>query len=595
MKRLITGDEALAAGAVDAGVSYAAAYPGTPSTEILETLAQYKDKIYAEWAPNEKVALEGAIGACYAGARALASMKHVGLNVAADPFFTNAYTGVNAGLVIITADEPGMHSSQNEQDNRYYAWHANVPMFEPSNSQECYNMMLTAYELSETYDVPVLIRVTTRVCHAKSVVELREPKPKRFVPFEKNPSKYVTVPANSKKLKTKLLQRNEMLLKYSNSSAYNFTEYNSNQIGIIASGICYEYAKEVFGESASYLKVGYSFPLPSEKIKEFASNIEKLYVIEENEPIMENAVKALGLSVTGKDILPFEGEMLPETIRKAMLGTSLPYPKHSLEDVPPRPPTLCAGCPHRGLFYVLGKRKNLFLSGDIGCYTLGYAPPFNGLDTVTCMGASISSAHGAQKIFDLQPDNKMRSAAIIGDSTFFHTGINSLMNVAYNNSKVITIILDNRITGMTGHQQNPGTGYTAQQEPTGTMDIAAIVKALGIKKIKTINPNILAETEEALDWAESVDGPCVIITRWPCALKKFSKEDLGEFKNLFTEKYSVDTEKCIGCKICLKCGCPAISVDNEAKKAKISESCAGCSVCSQVCPSDAIRKEDNNE
>lgn len=522
-------------------------------------------------------------------------MKHVGLNVAADPFFTNAYTGVNAGLVIVTADEPGMHSSQNEQDNRHYAYHAFVPMLEPANSQECYDMMLTAYEISETYDVPVLIRVTTRVCHSKSKVERKVPKERAFKKFEKNPGKYVTVPANSKKLKTNLLKRTEQLSVYSEASAYNYAEYNDRSIGIVASGICCEYAKDVFGKDASYFKVGYSFPLPIEKIREFAQNVGKLFVIEENDPIMEKELLAAKINVIGKEIFPKEGELLPEVIRKSLYCETLPFPKHSLADVPARPPALCAGCPHRGLFYILGKRKNLFLSGDIGCYTLAFSAPFNGIDTVTCMGASISSAHGAQKVFDMDPENKLRAVAIIGDSTFFHTGINSLINIAYNDSRVITIILDNRTTGMTGHQQNPGTGFTAQMDKAKILDIPSIVEALGISDIKTVNPNELHEVEDALDWAESLDGPCVIISRWPCALKKFSEDDKSEFGRMFCDKYRVDDDSCIGCKICLKVGCPAISINSADKKSFIDESCVGCGVCAQVCPTDSIIKRGQTE
>ncbi|MCL1912829.1 MAG: indolepyruvate ferredoxin oxidoreductase subunit alpha [Eubacteriaceae bacterium] len=593
MKQLLTGDEAIARSAIDAGVCFASAYPGTPSTEILQELAAQSDKIYAEWAPNEKVALESAIGAAIAGSRAMASMKHVGLNVAADPFFTNAYTGIGAGLVVITADEPGMHSSQNEQDNRHYAYHANVPMFEPSNSQECYDMMQTAFELSETFDVPVLIRMTTRVCHSKSIVELKEPKSKFNIPFKKNQEKYVTVPAIARQLRINLLQRNEKLKKYSIATAYNYAEMYDTAIGIVASGVCFDYAKEIFMENASYYKVGFSHPMPLDNIKEFASKVDKLYVLEENDPIMETMIKSYGIQAIGKELFPTEGEMLPERIRLAFYGEELSGPKHSLEDVPPRPPTLCAGCPHRGLFYALGGRDGLFLSGDIGCYTLGYAPPFNAIDTVTCMGASISSAHGAQKIFDMF-DSKMRAVAIIGDSTFLHTGLNSLMSVAYNNSKVVTIILDNRITAMTGGQHNPGTGFNASMGDAPIADLTAIAKALGIKHIKTVNPNMLDEVEQALDWAVSLDEASVIITRWPCVLKKMTESDNTEFTGAYTEKYTVDEDACSSCAICLSAGCPAISVDNDTMLASINDSCVGCSICAQICPSEAIvLKEDN--
>ncbi|MFA0816189.1 MAG: indolepyruvate ferredoxin oxidoreductase subunit alpha [Anaerofustis sp.] len=588
MKELLTGNEAIAQAAYDAGVQFASAYPGTPSTEILENISAHKD-IYAEWAPNEKVALEGAIGASYAGARAIASMKHVGLNVAADPFFTNAYTGVNAGLVVVTADEPGVHSSQNEQDNRRYAYHANVPLFEPSDSQEAYDMVMEAYRVSETFDTPVLIRMTTRVCHSKSIVELKERVVPPFKSCERNPMKYIPVPAVAKNLKIKVLQRAKQLEEYTEKSEFNFAEYNDKKIGFVASGIAYQYVKEVFGNTASYYKVGFSHPLPIEELKKFASQIDKLYVLEENDPVMEIELKAAGIAVIGKELFPSDGELTPDVIRKSFFGNTLDSIKYDKTVVPPRAPALCAGCPHRGMFYALGKRKNLMLSGDIGCYTLGFAAPYNAMDTTICMGASISAAHGAQKMFDRNPDSDMRAVAIIGDSTYFHTGINSLMNVAYNNSKVITIILDNRITGMTGHQQNPGTGYTAQEDPANLIDIEKTVRALGITNIKTINPNHLNEVNDALDWALALNEPSVIITRYPCALKKFSKEDKAEFDCLFTEKFTVDENKCIGCKLCLKAGCPAISFDDEAKKAQIDKNaCVGCGVCAQVCTKQAI-------
>lgn len=595
MKNLLTGNEAIALGAIDSGVKYAGAYPGTPSTEILENLSAYKNELYSEWAPNEKVALEGAIGACYAGVRSLAAMKHVGLNVAADPFFTNAYAGVNAGLVVISADDPGMHSSQNEQDNRHYAYHANVPMFEPSDSRECYDMMREAYEISEKYDSPVLMRLTTRVSHSKSIVERKEKISPEFRPFEKIPTKYVAVPAVAKGLKAKVIKRREELEKYSETSPFNYAEYYDKKIGIIASGICYQYAREVLGENASYLKLGFTYPLPVNLIKEFASNVEKIYVIEENDPIMETEVKALGIEVTGKDVFPLQGEMLPQIIRKVILDEANEVTAVRKDDMPARPPALCSGCPHRGIFYSLARSKKrrdrIYISGDIGCYSLGYADPYNAMDSLICMGASISAAHGASKVYDMMGLTENRAIAVIGDSTFFHTGINSLMNVAYNNSKVITIILDNRITGMTGHQQNPGTGYTAQGDEANMLDIPTIVKAVGIKNVKTINPNNLAEVEETLNWAMELQEPSVIIARYPCALKKFSKEDRSEFGEMYVEKYEVDNEKCTGCKNCLKSGCPAISFDKQENKAKISDdSCLGCSICAQICRHDAIRK-----
>ncbi|MBR6801183.1 MAG: indolepyruvate ferredoxin oxidoreductase subunit alpha [Eubacteriaceae bacterium] len=595
MKNLLTGNEAVALGAVDSGVKYAGAYPGTPSTEIVENLSLCKEELYSEWAPNEKVALEGAIGACYAGVRSLACMKHVGLNVAADPFFTNAYTGVNAGLVVVSADDPGMHSSQNEQDNRHYAYHANVPMFEPSDSQECYDMMREAYEISEKYDTPVLMRLTTRVSHSKSIVERKEKLDVPFRPFEKTPTKYVAVPAVAKGLKVKVIKRKEELEKYSETSVFNKAEYYDKKIGVIASGICYQYAVDVLGKNASYLKLGFTYPLPTDLIKEFASNVEQIYVIEENDPVMETQIRALGIEVIGKDRFPLTGEMLPQIIRKVILGDANEVTAIDKSDMPARPPALCSGCPHRGIFYSLAKNKKrrdrIYISGDIGCYSLGYADPYNAMDSLICMGASISAAHGASKVYDMMGLAENKAVAVIGDSTFFHTGINSLMNVAYNNSKVITIILDNRITGMTGHQQNPGTGYTAQGDEALMLDIPTIVKAVGIKNVTTINPNDLSSVDEAINSAMEYDGPSVIIARYPCALKRFSKEDKSEFGEMYVERYSVDAEKCTGCKNCLRSGCPAISFDKTENKAKISDdSCLGCSICSQICKHDAIKK-----
>lgn len=595
MKQLLTGNEAIARAVLDAGVQYASAYPGTPSTEILENLSEHKNEIYAEWAPNEKVALEGAFGASYAGARAIASMKHVGLNVAADPFFTIAYVGINGGLIVITADEPGMHSSQNEQDNRHYAYHAHVPMFEPSNSQECYDMVREAYEVSEKFDTPVLFRVTTRVCHSKSIVTLKDkiaPVTKEVV---KNPQKYVMVPANAKLKKINLLERDKKLKNYSENSEMNYAQYFDKKTGFVVSGICYEYAQEVFGQNASYFKVGYSYPLPIDKIREFSENVDTLYVIEENDDIMETQIKAAGIIVKGKEVFPANDELTPDVIRKSFYGSKMPSIDYDKTVIPSRAPALCAGCPHRGLFYTIGKKKNLFLSGDIGCYTLGFVPPYNAMDSVVCMGASISAAHGAQKVFDMEKNEPKRAVAIIGDSTFFHSGITGLMNVAYNNSKVITIILDNRITGMTGHQQNPGSGYNAQNDPADIIDIPKLVKAVGIKHVRSIDPNHLNEVEEALNWALAIDAPSVIITRYPCVLKKFSAEDKKEFAHLFADKYDIDIEKCIGCKICLKSGCPAISFDETSKKACIDRNtCVGCSVCAQICPKESIIKEEAN-
>lgn len=591
MKKLMTGNEAIARGAYEAGVRYASAYPGTPSTEILENVAMYKESMLAEWAPNEKVALEAAIGASMAGARTLAAMKHVGVNVAADPLFTFAYTGVYGGLVLVSADEPGQHSSQNEQDNRNYAKAAKVPMLEPADAQESKDMTKLALELSEKFDAPVLLRMTTRVCHSKGIVECNDREEREIIPYKKDINKFVVVPAVARKLRVKVEERQKKLLEFSNTTPLNFIEWNDTSVGVITSGVCYSYAKEVFGDSVSYLKIGFSQPLPTEKIKEFCSKVDKVYVIEENDPYIEEQVKVLGFNCYGKDVFPAYGEMLPEVIRKSVFGETMPTLNYEEKEVVARPPVLCAGCPHRGFFVQLGKRKNVMVSGDIGCYSLAFADPYNAMDQNICMGASISVGHGAQKVFDMVNDNKMKVVSVLGDSTFFHTGINSLINVAYNRSNTVNVILDNRITGMTGHQENPGSGYTLQGEKVEDLNIEAIVRALGFKNVVVINPNDLVAVKNALDWAISLDESSVIITRWPCALKKFSPEDKEEFKDLFTDKYSVDHEKCIGCKACIRTGCPAISFDKETKKSTIDyNACVGCSVCSQVCPVKAIGK-----
>ena len=593
MKKLMTGNEAIARGAYEAGVKYASAYPGTPSTEILENIALYKDDIVAEWAPNEKVALESAAGGAFAGARTLASMKHVGLNVAADPLFTVAYTGINGGFVVITADEPGMHSSQNEQDNRNYAKSAKVPLLEPSTSQEAKDMMKMAYEISENFNTLVIMRLTTRLCHSKGLVECEERNEVGIKPYTKE-VKRVTVPANARLLRIDVEEREKKLYKFSNETELNYMEINEGaKVGVISSGMCFNFAKEVFGKDASYLKLGFTNPMPDEKIKEFASKVETIYIVEENDKFIEDHVKSLGVDCIGKDVLPAYGEMTPDVIRKSIFKDNFKHEDVEPELIIPRPPTFCAGCPHRGLFYELGKRKDIVVAGDIGCYTLGFAPPYNAMDFVVCMGASLSSAHGCQKVLNMVDGNEKRVVGVLGDSTFFHTGINSLIDVIYNKGNSISIILDNRITGMTGHQENPGSGFTLQGEDTTSINIEQVVKALGAKNVRVINPNKLDEVNDALDWAIGLDEASVIITRWPCALKRFSQADIDEFGRVFTEKCVVDEEKCVGCKKCTKTGCPAISVDKEAKKASIDRNqCLGCEVCLQVCPKNAIVKEE---
>lgn len=592
MKMLMTGNEAVARGAWEAGVKYASAYPGTPSTEILETLGTYSGDILAEWGVNEKVAFEAAMGAAIAGARALASMKHVGLNVAADPLFSFAYTGTNGGFVVVTADEPGQHSSQNEQDNRNYASFAKVPMFEPADSQECLDMVKEAFRVSEEYSTPVIVRLTTRISHSKGIVECSDRIDAGIREYKKDASRFVGVPANAKKRRVAVQERQIKLADYSEASGLNRIERHGSGTGVIASGCAYYFAREVFGDTASYLKLGFTQPLPSNKIREFCASVDKIYVIEENDPIIEAEIRALGFDCLGKRVFPFNGELTPDVIRASVRGKTFDHVQSDPTRLVPRAPSLCAGCPHRGLFFELGKRKGVMVSGDIGCYTLAFAEPYNAMDSAICMGASISAGHGAQQVFDMRADGSApRVVAVLGDSTFFHTGINSLLNVAYNGSRSVNIILDNRITGMTGHQQNPGSGYTLQGRKTPEIDIEALVKALGIRHVRTVNPNDLKLVRETLDWALALPEASVIITRWPCVLKKFSPEDKSEFSAAFTGKYRIDPDKCIGCRACVRSGCPALSFDPASKKTTIDgQACVGCGVCAQICPKAAIAR-----
>ncbi len=593
MKKLLTGNEAVARGVWEAGASFAAAYPGTPSTEILETLSTFsKDDIIAEWAPNEKAAMESALGASMAGIRSFAAMKCVGVNASADPWMCFSYTGCNAGMVVAVADEPGQQSSgQSAQDDRTFFKHARYPFFDPSNSQEAKDMAKAAYEISEKEDTLVVLRMTTRVCHSKTIVELGERvtvEPKQYV---KNAAKFIPVPANSPALVKHTYDKLENLKEYSENCPFNREEMHSTKIGIVCSGCAYYFAKEVFGDNASYYKIGFVNPLPIESLKAFAAKVDKVYVVEETDPLIENEMKLAGIDCIGKEVLPMTGELLPDVLREKLLGIA---PKHADIDrtkIVGRPPSFCAGCPHRGLFYVLGKMKNIMVSSDIGCYSLSLGEPYYAGDAGICMGSSISLGHGFQKGMNFKGGN-MRTVSVLGDSTFFHTGIPSLIDVAYNNSNTVNIILDNRITGMTGHQQNPGSGFTAQGDEAVEGDIPAICRAIGIKHVVTVNPNDLAAVKKALDDALALDEPSVIITRWPCALKKFSAQDKSEFPDLFKARYKVDADKCIGCKLCLKVGCPAVSFDVATKKSSIGNDCLGCSVCAQVCPKDAIVKED---
>ena len=589
MKKLLTGNEAIAQGAWEAGVAYAAAYPGTPSTEILENLAEFKADIVAEWAPNEKVALETAIGASVFGVRSLAAMKMVGVNVAADPLFSFAYSGVNGGMVLVSADDPGCHSSQNEQDNRHYAKFAKIAMVEPSDSQEAKDMVKAAMEISEAYDTPVLMRITTRVCHSKSIVETGERQSVAKRPYVRDINKYDLVPATARKRRVAVEERLQKLTVFTEQTDLNRIEWNDKKIGIVASGISYQYAKDVFGDSASYLKLGFTYPLPIQKIKAFAAEVGVVYVVEEVEPYIEEQMKAAGIACIGKEKVPAIGELTPDIVAKALRGDQIPCVEPDMAKVVGRPPLLCAGCPHRGFFYELSKIKNLMVTGDIGCYSLGGNAPLNAKDTCICMGASISMGHGVQKVASRIGD-ATRTVAVIGDSTFFHSGMTSLLHVAYNRSNTVSVIMDNRITGMTGHQENPGTGFTLQGMPTKIADIPTIVRALGIDEVRVVNPLDLKESREALAWALSLDVPSVIVTRWPCVLKKHSDADKTEFGD-YRGTCKVDEAKCIGCKMCVKTGCPALRFDKEAKKVSIDATqCVGCKVCLQVCPVKAISK-----
>ncbi len=585
MRVLMTGNEAIARGAFEAGVTVASAYPGTPSTEIMENFSQYEG-VHSEWAVNEKVACEVAIGGSIRGARTFAAMKHVGLNVAADSFMSYAYHVVNGGFVLVCADEPAMHSSQNEQDNRYYAYFGKTAMIEPTDSQECLDFIKEAFEVSEKFETPVLFRVTTRICHSKSAVETGE----RVVPplkeYVKNPANNLMTPAHAKARHPKIEEeRLKGLLEYSNNCKLNKFEYNDTKIGIIANGISYQYAKEVMGDDVSYLKLGFTNPLPDKMIKEFASKVDKLYIIEENEPFMETQIKAMGIDCFGKDTFPICGEFSPELLREILLSTETASTYSTEMKAPIRPPVLCAGCPHRGFFHELGKyRKKAFFSGDIGCYTLGSMAPLNAMDASICMGGAITGAHGFEKANEIANDKTMKSFAMMGDSTFFHSGITGLINAVYNKANFTTVILDNSITGMTGHQENPGTGKTVAGIDAPVVDIIQLCYASGIKKenLVVVDPYDLKATREAIKLGYEATEPFVIVTKRECALLKPIMKQRANMKSV------VDPEKCKSCRACLKCGCPALSFD---EKTKIDvDSCNGCSVCAQICPFDAIER-----
>ena len=572
-KELLLGNEAVARGLYEAGVRVVSSYPGTPSTEITENAAKY-DEIYCEWAPNEKVAMEVASGASFGGARSFCAMKHVGLNVAADPLFTMSYIGVNGGMVIGVADDPGMHSSQNEQDSRHYARASKTPMLEPADSAECRDFAKLAYDLSEQFDVPFILRLTTRIAHSRSLVELGERQERELKPYEKNPAKNVMLPAFAKPKHVKVEERTVALRQWAETSGINVVEDNGAKVGVIVEGAVYQYAHEALGDSVNYLKLGMLWPLPDQLLKDFAAANEKVYVIEELDDVVESHCKSLGLTVTGKDLFPRCGEFSQKIIRKLMKGEDPEFDALD-EAIPGRPPVMCCGCPHRGLFYALKKAK-VYVSGDIGCYTLGASAPLSAMDTCVCMGASISALHGYNKARGEEAEKK--SVAVIGDSTFIHSGVTSLIDIAYNRSNSVVIILDNSITGMTGHQQNPTTGYTIKGDPTSAVNLEALCHAIGINRVRVVDPYDLPAVQQALKEELAAEEPSVIISRRPCALLKYVKHKPA---------LTVDTDSCIGCKACLGIGCPAISI-RDGKACIDRTQCVGCGVCESLCPKKAI-------
>ncbi len=578
MKKLMLGNAAVARGAYEAGVRVVSSYPGTPSTEITESIVQYDD-VYAEWAPNEKVAAEAAIGASIGGARAMSCMKHVGLNVMADPVFTVSYTGVNGGLLFCVADDPGMHSSQNEQDSRHYAKASKIMMLEPSDSEECKEYTRRAFELSEQFDTPVFLRLSTRVSHSQSLVELGERKDDELKPYEKNIAKYVMMPGNAIKQHVVVEERMKKLEAFSEGCEFNTVEDNKSDIGVITSGISYMYSKEALGDKVNYLKLGMVYPLPSKLIRDFAAKCKKVYVTEELDPFIEEHCKALGIDVIGKDEFTLLGEYTPHMIKKVILGEDAPESTALSESIPVRPPVMCAGCPHRATFFVL-KKLGLTVSGDIGCYTLGAVAPLQSVDTTICMGASVSAAHGMAKARGKEFNRKLVS--VIGDSTFMHSGITGLIDIVYNKGASTVIILDNSITGMTGHQENPTTGYTIRGEETKGVNLLTLCKAVGVDSVRVCDPFNLKEFEKVVKEETEKDEPSVIIAQRPCALLKRVK---------YTGHCEIN-DKCRKCKLCMKIGCPAISENGGTVKIDMTQ-CNGCGLCINVCPFGAIEKKED--
>lgn len=572
MKELMLGNKAVARGLYEAGCCVVSSYPGTPSTEITEEAALYDD-IYCEWAPNEKVALEVAHGASLGGRRSACAMKHVGLNVAADPLFTISYQGVNAGLVICVADDPGMHSSQNEQDSRHYAQAAKIPMLEPSDSEEARLFAKKAFELSETFNTPVLLKMCTRVSHSQSVVEPEERILPPQVPYVKDPTK-VMMTVNSRNAHVRVEKRTKELMAYAENCELNRMEMGDTSLGIITGSTSYQYAREVFGRQASILKLGMSYPLPEKLIRDFASQVDRVIVLEELDPIIENHCKQLGIPVEGKNLFPICGEFSQNLVRSCM-GQELPLVITIPDVIPGRPPVMCAGCPHRGIFYIL-KKLNCMVYGDIGCYTLGAVAPLNAMDLNVCMGASCSGLHGFNKA--MGAEGEKRSVGVIGDSTFIHSGITGITDIAYNMSNSTIIILDNSITGMTGHQQNPTTGKNLRGEPAGKVDLKALCRALGFNRVQVVDPYDLAAVEAVVKEELAAEEPSIIISRRPCVMIKGT---------VHKAPLKVVSEKCVGCKSCMKIGCPAISV-RKGKAVIDTTLCIGCQVCMQMCRLDAL-------
>ena len=572
-KQLLLGNEAVARGLYEAGVRVISSYPGTPSTEITEAAAKY-DEMFSEWAPNEKVAAEVASGASLGGARSFCAMKHVGLNVAADPVFTMSYIGVNAGMVLAVADDPGMHSSQNEQDSRNHAKAAKLPMLEPADSQECKEFTKLAYELSEEFDTPVILRLCTRVSHSRSIVECEDRTELPLKPYEKNPAKNVMLPAFAKPKHVAVEQRLLNLTEWAEKAGINYVEDHGAKVSVITSGISYQYVKEAMGDSVNYLKLGMAYPLPEKLILDFAAKAETVYVVEELDDFIETHCKKLGLSVIGKEKFPRCGEFSQKIVRKLLTGEEAE--SVSLEQqIPVRPPVMCCGCPHRGVFYAL-KREKVYVSGDIGCYTLGASAPLNAMDSCICMGASVSALHGYNKARGAEAEKK--SVAVIGDSTFIHSGVTSLIDIAYNRSNSVVIILDNSITGMTGHQQNPTTGYNIKGDPAAAVDLEALCRAVGIGRVRVVDPYDLKAVTAALKEELQAEEPSVIISRRPCALLKYVKH---------SAPLKADPEKCIGCKACMGIGCPAISMRG-GKAVIVATQCVGCGVCTSHCAENAM-------